>query len=721
MISFSIDDLKLKKQWVCWQIQTSDGRKAKVPKNPYNGYNAKTNEPATWGTYDDCIRAKIKYGFNGIGVILIDRLCAIDIDAINHGTDHESQNPIANELLSLFEGAYAEYSPSGNGIHILGLADIAALPVEVDEDGKMTLSSEYYTKNPHTNIEIYIGGLTNRFLTFTGDKIGGDLLTDITSEINDLIKIKMRKNKMITNLSQKNEILQKAGAATNNKFIELYYGGNKSNYNNDDSAADLALCSMLAYWCDYDKDLVDSLFRDSALYREKWEREDYRNQTLELACTSPISSPESNSNSSSKKQDLTLAELEEWLKSNNINISSNEITHEIIVNGFSAIYNPQSITEHMHIIIHDTLKSKYKCNVNLIQNLLSVIAEKRRFNPVINMLNNSPAWDGIDRLGELYKIMRIGDNDKLSQVMIHKWLLMALALAFNKFTDPFGGDGVLVFQGAQGIGKTSLCNKLGVQPDLVKTGLYVDSSDKDTIIRATSCWIGELGELETTLRSDMARLKGFITADIDRYRAPYGKATLSYPRHTAFIATCNSEQFLADETGSRRFWVVPCKEKFDLQALSTFNARQLWKQIEYELNQYPYSTVYHSQFQKAFRLSDEERRLLEERNSEFNRKVKAQNEIEDILLEAQMHPQLFDYKWCTPSQFKNEHPTLQRYSSENIGRALNAIGVEAKAMRLNGKSVSKGCRLLPFRANSNITPFDLEASINDFSTGGEPF
>lgn len=725
MTPFSIDDLKLRKQWICWQRQDSSGRKAKVPKNPYNGYNAKTNDPTTWGTYDDCMRARLKYGFDGVGIILTDGLCGIDVDALNHGSDKESENPIAQDLLKLFKGTYAEYSPSGKGVHILGLADTEKLPIEINKEGIAVLSAEYYSKNPHENIEIYIAELTNRFFTFTGQKISGNMLTDITAETNELIQSKMRRIKMSNkDLMAKNAILQKATSAPNSsKFIELYYQGDKKSYNNDDSSADLALCSMLAYWCERDGELVDALFRDSALYREKWEREDYRMKTIEYACGNPIAPAVNISAPQGKKMELTLEVLEEWLDGNNIRLSSNEITHEMVVAGFSEVYNPQSIAEHMHVIIHDTLKSRYKCNASLIQNLLAVIAEKNRFNPVINMLSNAPAWDGIDRLEELYKIMRVDDNDRLSRTLIHKWLLMALALAHNKFSDPFGGDGVLVFQGAQGIGKTSLCNKLGVQGDLVKTGLYVDSNDKDTIIRATSCWIGELGELETTLRSDMARLKGFITADIDRYRAPYGRATLSYPRHTAFIATCNSEEFLADETGSRRFWVIPCKEKFDLQALSAFNARQLWKQIECELHQSPYSTVYHSPFQRTFRLSDDERRELEERNASFNRKVKAQNEIEDILLEAQMHPHLFDFKWCTPSQFKSEHPTLQRYSSENIGRALNAIGVEARAMRLNGKSVSKNCRLLPFKAPSASGFTDAECNIADSfgSFGDEPF
>ena len=188
----------------------------------------------------------------------------------------------------------------------------------------------------------------------------------------------------------------------------------------------------------------------------------------------------------------------------------------------------------------------------------------------------APEWDGHDRLPELYDIMRINDFDDLSKTLVHKWLLMSLALLENRFDDAFGADGILVIQGPQGIGKTSLVSKLGLSPKYTKIGLYVDTRDKDTIIRATSAWICEMGELETTLKSDMERLKAFITADYDRYRLPYARSDTTIVRHTSFIATCNSDKFLVDETGSRRFWTVPCQEIFfDLgeafAILSTFS------------------------------------------------------------------------------------------------------------------------------------------------------
>jgi primase-polymerase (primpol)-like protein len=67
-------------------------------------------------------------------------------------------------------------------------------------------------------------------------------------------------------------LLAKARSARNGrKFMDLFYRGDVSAYNGDDSAADLALCGLLAFWCGPDQEWIDRLFRQSALMREKWD------------------------------------------------------------------------------------------------------------------------------------------------------------------------------------------------------------------------------------------------------------------------------------------------------------------------------------------------------------------------------------------------------------------------------------------------------------------
>lgn len=67
----------------------------------------------------------------------------------------------------------------------------------------------------------------------------------------------------------------------------------------------------------------------------------------------------------------------------------------------------------------------------------------------------------------------------------------------------------------------------------------------------------EIGELDSSFKKDVARLKGFLTADRDKVRRPYGRADSEYPRRTVFCATVNDHDFLVDMTGNTRWWTIP--------------------------------------------------------------------------------------------------------------------------------------------------------------------
>jgi putative DNA primase/helicase len=80
-------------------------------------------------------------------------------------------------------------------------------------------------------------------------------------------------------------LLIRARDAKNGALFNRLWNGEWQKLYQSASEADLALCSLLAWWCDGDADRVDRLFRQSGLYREKWERSDYREWTIARACT----------------------------------------------------------------------------------------------------------------------------------------------------------------------------------------------------------------------------------------------------------------------------------------------------------------------------------------------------------------------------------------------------------------------------------------------------
>jgi len=400
----------------------------------------------------------------------------------------------------------------------------------------------------------------------------------------------------------------------------------------------------------------------------------------------PLGDDEDEDRDEKKKDErpvLTMSLLREALAELNVSVRYNVISKEVEIEGLNTAYNPEALAADLHVIIHDNIKHVFKCNKDQVADLLHVIAGVNRFNPVTELLDGVE-WDHQDRLPELFAILGLGQRDTLSKILVSKWLLQCVAMSRNELKGAYGADGVLVLTGPQGIGKTTLVKTLGMRPDLYKLGQWLDTKDKDTFRRCTSAWIVELGELETTLRSDLERLKAFITAERDEYRLPYGRADQILARRTSLVATCNSQRFLIDPTGSRRFWTVPV-EKIDLDRLARLDVLQLWKEMDICLDG-------HGQ---DFRLTRLQQEGLYQRNASHEKPLKAQSEVEDILAEAESQPESYVWTEMTVSDFKAEHNLLRGYSVEQIGKALEQVGISVQRVRTDGRQIR--VRRLPKR------------------------
>ena len=380
------------------------------------------------------------------------------------------------------------------------------------------------------------------------------------------------------------------------------------------------------------------------------------------------------------KFSLTIVPLTNFLRTEGITVELNSITHEIEIRGVSDEFNQEDLLNDLPVILHDRLKGAFSCTKDLIADQLRIIAGRNRYNPVDRMLEGVE-WDGTDRFMELCEILGI-QNDRLSIILLRKFLNAAWMLAHNDAADPQGADGMLVLVGGQGVGKTSFCRVLGAARGQYKLGQYIDPRDKDTMRRATSAWIVELAEIETTMRGDLERLKAFITAERDETRLPYARADRKTPRRTAFIGTCNSTEFLVDPTGSRRFWTIPVKD-MDRERLQEFNAVQLWAQIAAESKLPSFN----------FRLTPAEQAELAKRNTQHERPLKSQPEVEDILSSAESRKNVFIWEYMTVSDFKASHSSLSHYSVEQIGKALDRVGITAIRKSVDGKQVR--ARYLP--------------------------
>lgn len=194
---------------------------------------------------------------------------------------------------------------------------------------------------------------------------------------------------------------------------------------------------------------------------------------------------------------------------------------------------------------------------------LQVIADTNSYNPVADWIISRP-WDGQDRLAELCDTVSERDDFpvQLKNSLIIRWLISAVAAVFVPVS--FKARGVLTFQGEQGIGKTSwlkaLVNDPLLKETVVKIDHHLDVSNKDSILGAISHWLCEIGELDSSFKKDVARLKGFLTSDSDKIRRPYARGESEYPRRTVFFASVNRRDFLVDTTGNTRWWTIPVEK-----------------------------------------------------------------------------------------------------------------------------------------------------------------
>lgn len=231
-----------------------------------------------------------------------------------------------------------------------------------------------------------------------------------------------------------------------------------------------------------------------------------------------------------------------------------------------------------------SLASKHGLPTGHIADYVQVIADRNAYNPVADWIRSRP-WDGTDRIPDICNTVVEQDDypPVLKIILIRKWLLSAVAAALKP--NGFKCRGVLTLQGTQGIGKTSwvkaLVTDAKLRDDVIKLDHHLDASNKDTILGAITNWIVEIGELESSFRKDIARLKGFLTTDADRVRRPYGRRESEYARRTVFLATVNDANFLTDTTGNTRWWTIAVKT---LNYLHDIDMQQVFAQLATKLD-----------------------------------------------------------------------------------------------------------------------------------------
>ena len=179
-------ELKTDALWCVWKREERGGKTTKVPYNPRTNNRAESNNPQTFSDFNMAEEAyKIDGEYEGVGISVSNGFAAIDID---HCVENGELSDLAKDICQNIN-SYTEKSPSGSGLRIILRGDNLCYD-----------KSKYYLKNPNNGVEFYVSGMTNRFMTITGNTIFDLPIRKVTSsDLVDFLNGYMRRQKKVSN------------------------------------------------------------------------------------------------------------------------------------------------------------------------------------------------------------------------------------------------------------------------------------------------------------------------------------------------------------------------------------------------------------------------------------------------------------------------------------------------------------------------------------------
>lgn len=279
-------ELKAEPSWVGWKLEYRPDQSkpwTKIPLNLRKGGKAMANNPATWAKFELAEQRFQEFGdgkgdMAGIGWCLHGDFLGIDLDNCRD-RDTGTIQAWAGKIIERI-GSYSEVSPSGTGVRIFC-------------HGKLPVGGRKKTGRDHPNaIEIY-DRTSPRYLTVTGHHIEGtptsvqERYGEVLAFHADTFPPKVHAEKLAVAVEPTDasdlEVIRLATQHVGGKFSKLWEGNWKALGYESQSSADLALAGYLAFYIGNDPERIRTLFAQSGLYREKWDRADYSTNTITMA------------------------------------------------------------------------------------------------------------------------------------------------------------------------------------------------------------------------------------------------------------------------------------------------------------------------------------------------------------------------------------------------------------------------------------------------------
>lgn len=276
---------------------------------------------------------------------------------------------------------------------------------------------------------------------------------------------------------------------------------------------------------------------------------------------------------------------------------------------------------HLRVYLRETYQEL--AHEKMTDDYLTVCAHEKSFHVVKDFLADLPKWDGKKRAEEIFiKFLKVEDTPYAREVT-KKFLLAAMSRIYHPGCN---FQSALVLQGAQSIGKSYVFERLGSK---WHTTLSDNVDDPHAIDALQNSWIVEMKEFSAARKADVNALKSFIERSADNRRTAYARRAQILKRHCVFAITVNDNQFLRDQTGNRRFWILKCQSKmFEIvEGLTDEYIQQVWAEVKQI-----YAETFANGFDdKKLQLSFDSKRRAEEIADGFMQDDGMKGEIESFL------------------------------------------------------------------------------------------
>lgn len=590
-------ELTSRKQWLLWSFEQYEGDK-KPRKVPYyingkkrTGTQGSPEDLAQLATYQQAKNA-LEFGdYSGLGFAFLpnDGLIGIDID------HNEHRDPQLAQKIITGLNTYTELSPSGKGYHLFVLGNTKTF------------------KNNDIGIEVFSN---SQFFTMTGNQIEGT-----PNEVNQISEKALNRLREIVKPTRENKPKTESPLPINDRAkIESALAYIPADCGYDDwwkigaaiySEFGASGFSIWDYWSAKSSKYSPRGMNDK--YNSFANIHDIKIATVYRMAIDNGWQPPKDPNFKPQEQVTPPPQAQTQPQGIDVFTPLIDITPkgkplstienmQEILNRIGVIARYNVINKQIELLIPDAKFSidnqanaalahvlswvnRFGMSTGNVQDFVTAIADQNQYNPVANWIL-SKQWDKKPRLTEFWATIKekeatvLKDGRQLKDVLLMRWMVSCIAAVFNP--DGISAHGVLVLQGDQYLGKTKWMKSLAPKElGVIKDGITLNPSDKDSVMQCVRNWIVELGELDATFRkSDIASLKSFITSDRDVLRRPYARLESEFARRTVFFASVNPKQFLHDPTGNRRFWTIECDY---IDHSHDFDMQQVWAEVYEQL------------------------------------------------------------------------------------------------------------------------------------------